>query len=291
MPVVRPSSAEHGATRQPDRSPAVTIRERSRQSQDEPSYRGDDLYADLQEVESQRRDLRPCPGGAAGGKTQLLQQHVGRGGEQDAQLVGAELGAAGAIDRDVEKFLDAVLGLTAQTVDALVDPPRLALEVGDHEASIQARFAIVEANDLGLADDTTLAVPGAGRVAEVGIDVLRFSGVIAQDPGDDQVEFGLALQDLVLRHRHDVVDADRVEELEQFGLGEAAIKADQDARPGEAFLQPTDDPLQERERALLRLCIAGPQRRGAQVLLALAGERQERQQRQVAPGAIEAVEE
>ena len=68
---------------------------------------------------------------------QFLQQHVGRGGEQHAQLVGEEPRATGAIEGDVEQLLDAVLDLAALAVDALVDALRLARQVGDHEARVE----------------------------------------------------------------------------------------------------------------------------------------------------------
>lgn len=79
------------------------------------------------------------PGGPAGGQSQLLQQHAGRGREQDAELVRGEARAAGAIEGDIEEFLDPVLGVATGAVDALVDALRLAHEVGDDKAGVQAR--------------------------------------------------------------------------------------------------------------------------------------------------------
>ena len=128
MPVTGAMSAGDGATPEGQRTPALAVRERSRQSQDEPAHRDDYLDADLEQFESQRRDLRPRPGGAAGREAQLLQQHVGRGGKQHAQLIGEEARAAGAVERDVEQFFDPILDLTTLAVDALVDPLRLARE-------------------------------------------------------------------------------------------------------------------------------------------------------------------
>lgn len=121
--------------------------------------------------------------------------------------------------------------------------------------------------------------------------MLGRSGGFAQDAGDDHVELGLPLQHLVLRHRDDIVDSDDVEELEQFGRREATIEAHEDAGSREAFLQPADDALEQRQCTRLGGDVARAQRRGAQVLLVLAVEGQERQQRQVAPGVVEAIEE
>src|SRR5207253_2685482 len=133
-------------------------------------------------------------------------------------------------------------------VDALVDPLRFTLEVGDHEAGVEFRFAAIEPNHLGLADDATFALPGSSGIVEVGIDVLGLARGVTQDASDDQVEIDLALQDLVLGHRDDVLDADDIEELEQLGCGEAAIEAHPDASLREALLQPADDALEQRER-------------------------------------------
>ena len=291
MPVTRSISSGTGAAAQGDSSPAVAVREHRGQPQHELAHCSEDLHADLEQFEPQRRDLWACPGGPVRDEPQLLQQRVGRGGEQHEQPVGDEACATGAVKGDLEQFLDAVLGIAAPAVDALVDPLRFALEVGDHEASFEARPAAVEAYDHGLSDDATLAAPGAGGIGELGVDVFGLAGRLAQDGRDEQVELGLALQLLVLCHRDHVVDADAVEELEQLGLGEAAIETHDDAGPGEAFLQPADNAIEQRLRAGVRGRIAGPQCSGAQVLLALAIKSQERQQRQATPRVVEAVEE
>src|SRR5438093_9567231 len=122
MLVERPSSAGNGAAPERQCSPALAVRERGGQPQHQATRRGDDLHTDLEQLESQRHDLGPCPGGAARGESQLLKEYVGGGGQLHAQLVGAELGAAGAVEGDVEQLLDAVLNLAALTIDAFVDP-------------------------------------------------------------------------------------------------------------------------------------------------------------------------
>ena|SRR5438552_7440759 len=68
MAVMRVSSAGNGAALERDRSPAVAVRERGGQSQHETTHGGDDLDADLEQLESQGGDLGPRPGGAAGGE-------------------------------------------------------------------------------------------------------------------------------------------------------------------------------------------------------------------------------
>jgi hypothetical protein len=58
-------SAGNGAASQRQLVPAITVRERGRQPQDEPAHLGDHLHTDLEQVEAQCGDLRPRPGGAA----------------------------------------------------------------------------------------------------------------------------------------------------------------------------------------------------------------------------------
>src|SRR6266446_2954356 len=92
-----------------------------------------------------RTALRPARSrGAAGGEAQFLQQRVGRGGEQHAELVRPERRTTGAVESDVEQFLDPVLDLAARAVDALVDPARLARQVGDDEARVEFRLTALE---------------------------------------------------------------------------------------------------------------------------------------------------
>jgi hypothetical protein len=52
-------------------------------------------------------------------------QDTGRGGEQDAKLIGPEAGAAGAVDLKVVQFLDTILDIAPLAVDLFVNPLRL----------------------------------------------------------------------------------------------------------------------------------------------------------------------
>jgi len=114
-------SAGLRSTAEGDARPAIAERERLRQAQDESSHRGDDLDADLEEFEPQGGDLSARPVGTSSSETDLLQQSIGRGGEQHAQLIGEEPRTAGAIKRDVKQLLDPVLDLAALAVDPLID--------------------------------------------------------------------------------------------------------------------------------------------------------------------------
>ena len=160
----------------------------------------------------------------------------------------------------------------------LVDPLRLAGQVGDDEARVELGLAALVSDHLSFADDAARMWPRAGGVLEVEVDVLGSSGRLAHQAGDDEVEGGVARQNVIAAHRDDVVDLDDLEELEQLRRGEAPVEAHEDAGAREALLQPTDDALEHRQRPARGRCIAGTQRRGAQVLVGLTVERQERQQ-------------
>src|SRR5438445_12780854 len=67
---VRGSLAGSRAAVEGNPAPAVAVREGGRQAQNEAAHRGEDLDADLQQIESQRGDLRAGPRGAARGETQ-----------------------------------------------------------------------------------------------------------------------------------------------------------------------------------------------------------------------------
>ena len=88
MPVTRSISSGTGAAAQGDSSPAVAVREHRGQPQHELAHCSDDLHGDPEQFEPQRRDLWARRGGPVRDEPQLLQQHVGRGGEQHEQLVG-----------------------------------------------------------------------------------------------------------------------------------------------------------------------------------------------------------
>ena len=80
----------------------------------------------------------------------------------------------------VVEFLDAVLDLAAPAVDLLVDPFRVTLEVGDDEARVVAGLASRVVDHLGLEDDPAHAVPGSGRVGELGVEPLTLAGELGE---------------------------------------------------------------------------------------------------------------
>ena len=83
-----------------------------------------------------------------------LHEHVGRGGQEDAQLVRREQTAARAVDlQPIEQFLDPILDVPASTVDLLIDEARRLPQIRHHEPRVVPRLAVSEANDFGLDHD------------------------------------------------------------------------------------------------------------------------------------------
>jgi hypothetical protein len=125
-----------------DDLPVVAVDVGSGQMQHDAPHRGLDPGAELHQMFAQGADLGRAEGGARGAQAQLLVEHVGRGGQQSAQLVGEEAGAAGAVDlQAVVQFLDPILDVSAGAVDHFIQMPRRLFEVRDHEAWVIFRLA------------------------------------------------------------------------------------------------------------------------------------------------------
>jgi hypothetical protein len=97
--------------------------------EDDAAHRPDDMDAEFEQPLTQRGHLRAGAGCARGPQPEFLHQHVRRGGEKHAQLVGPEATAAGASDLEsVVKFLDPIFNVTAGTVDPLRRTARSAAD-------------------------------------------------------------------------------------------------------------------------------------------------------------------
>ena len=105
-------------------------------------------------------------------QSQFLHEHVGRGGQEDAQLVRREQTAARAVDlQPIEQFLDPILDVPASTVDLLIDEARRLPQIRHHEPRVVRGSRSPRRTNFGLDHDSALVVPRAGGVAGVGIDV------------------------------------------------------------------------------------------------------------------------
>jgi hypothetical protein len=112
--------------------------------------------------------------GAGSPQAQLLHQDIG-GGEQDAELVGPETGATGAVDLEVVQFFDAILNVTALAVDPFVNPLWTLFHVGDDKRGLSLGSLSGGTDDFGFDDDAALTGPLPGLVADFSINMFGLS--------------------------------------------------------------------------------------------------------------------
>src|SRR6266581_4853234 len=84
-----------GPERKRDVAPRVEVRRRCRQMEDEAAHRHDDMDAECEQTLPQCGHLRAGARRARGPQPEFLHEHVRRGGEEHAQLIGPEAPAAG----------------------------------------------------------------------------------------------------------------------------------------------------------------------------------------------------
>src|SRR3954463_3736953 len=134
----------------------------------DPAHADLDQRADLEQLQPDAAATGPGElGEGQANPTQCTEQHVGKRGKPQAQLIGPHGGCRGAVSEQVQlAFLDPVLHLAAGTVDPLIQPPGVDLggcQRGDDEAWIGRARA-----PFGLADDAPDAAPTVqGGPAEV----------------------------------------------------------------------------------------------------------------------------
>lgn len=169
-----------------------------------PDRRAIDLCADLQQLKPDRAaGGLGKPGVGETEATQGADQHIGKRGKPEPQLIGAHGVGAGAVSVKVElAFLDAGLHVAARAVEILVKRPcrpALRLEGGHDKARIRT-----QCRPLGLGHDPPAAGPAVfRRPHEVAKDAgglttclgrpagfrqgwgdLRFQPLVAGDPED-----------------------------------------------------------------------------------------------------------
>jgi hypothetical protein len=72
---------------------------------DDASHRNQHPGSQLQQSFAQHANLGAGTSGAGSPQARLLHQNIRRGGEQDAELVGPEAGATGAVDLELGEWL------------------------------------------------------------------------------------------------------------------------------------------------------------------------------------------
>src|SRR5258708_15967283 len=113
----------------------------------------------MQQAFAQHANLSTGTSSSGSPQAQLLHQYIGGSGEQNAELVGPEAGATGAVDFEVVQFLDAVFYVTALAVDMFVNPLRTLFHVGDDKPGIVFGILIGSADDLGFDEDAAQIGP------------------------------------------------------------------------------------------------------------------------------------
>ena len=99
-----------GAEREGDVPPRVEVRGGGRQVEDDAAHRGDDVGPQFEQPVPQPGHLGASTGGPRRAQPEFLHQHIGRGGEEDAQLIRPEATAAGPTDLEpVVQLFDPIL--------------------------------------------------------------------------------------------------------------------------------------------------------------------------------------
>lgn len=223
-----------GAEASGDDLPVVAVDAGSGQMQHDASDRGLDPGAELHQMFAQAADLGRSEGGARGLQAQLLVEHIGRGGQQSAQLVGKEAGAAGAVNlQAVVQFFDSILDVGAGAVDHFIQMPRRLLEVRDHEARVVFRLAPGMSHDFGLDNHAPALTPSPGRITAFLVEMLRLARFARQATSGAHQACGATLKYLVFAHRDDVLESLALEEGEDLRRGKAAVEAHPQSGSGE----------------------------------------------------------
>jgi hypothetical protein len=285
--------ARAGTERKRDVAPRVEVGRRCRQMEDEAAHRHDDVDAEFEQTLPQCGHLGAGARRARGPQPEFLHEHVRRGGEEHAQLIGPEATAAGASDLEsVVEFLDPIFNVAACTVDTLVDEPWRLPQIRDHKARVVAGGTAGEADDFGFDHHAALVGPRPGGIARLGIDMLGLPARLALRPSLDHGGLGESRQHRVFRHGDDVVEAGfSVEPVEDLRRRKPAIQPYEKACPRKRDPQHVEQADQRAPRPARRRRVAGTKDRGAQVLLDLVIEGHEGQQREIAPAVVVPVEE
>jgi len=281
-----------GAERPRDAGPRDDVGMGSREMQDDPTDRADDVDADRDQRLPQPRDLRTAERGPVGAKLQLLEEDEGRGRQRDAQLIGPEARATGTPEGEgVFKFLQPILAIAARAIDVRVDPFGRLAQIGDDKARVIARLAPLVPHDFRFDDRAPGRRPGAGLIGRLAIGGRGVVGRGHHRPERRDVRLGVPREDGVTPHGDDILDPGRLQVGQDLRGGKPAIEPDAEAGTGKGAPEFPEQPMQQAHHAGRPRRVAGPEDRGDQVLPRLLVKRQGPDERQIAPVIIEAIEE
>ena len=152
--------------------PDLGFRMGSRKVQNDPPHRSHDVDANRQQRLAQARDLRARERGAIGAPLELLQQDIGGGAQEHAQLIGPEARATGPTEGErVMQFFQPILAVAARAVHVRVHPLGGLTQIGDDKARIVTHLAAVVPHHFGLHHDAAGSRPRAGLI--VGVVIAR----------------------------------------------------------------------------------------------------------------------
>jgi hypothetical protein len=224
---------------------------------------------------------------------QLLHQDICSGRHENAELIGQEARATGAIDLQIAlQLLDPVFNLTSLAVDVSIDPPRTLAKVGYNEAGVVLWLAAGMANDLGLDDDAALAGPPLGGIETLSVEVLGLATLTSQTTGLAHELTGEPRENAVSCEAHGVVDASFfIEEVEDLWVGESSIESDENASVGKGLTQMGYHAAEHCQDPQAIRCVSRSQQSGEEVMLGLVVKAEKAEQRQVTPSIVVTVKE
>ena len=177
-----PTLSGGGSDGHGDPTPGVAPRRALRQVQHESADRPLDPARQFQQPLPQGRDLRRGTGGALRLAAQFLEQHIGRRGEQDTELIGPEPRATrSAQGQAVMQLLEPILHIASLTIQG-IDCCGGLTEIGHDEAGITLGIPSRQAHDLGLDNHPAATRPTSGGIEGVAIDVLSAATVLLDRP-------------------------------------------------------------------------------------------------------------
>ena len=141
--------------------------------QHDAAHRAFDPHGHLEQPFPQRGHLRSSAVRAVGLLPQRLQQDIGRRRQQHPELIGPELRATCAVQRQpVMQFLEPVLHVPALAVDGVHRCWGLG-KIGHHEARIAFGIPSRESDHFGVDEHAAAVRPALGRIERLPIDLLR----------------------------------------------------------------------------------------------------------------------
>ena len=192
------------------------------------------------------------------GVTHGQHQPVGGGVQHEADLIGEWRAATGAVGGELALVqLDQVFGLTARTIEGVVEPlGAAALEVGDDVADVEPLGAGLDARG-----DAALAAPGLGAIAGLGVAAhAPAPGSRRAAPGHRRRSISTRRLSTALPGRpKNVVEGIGFAPRHHFGTAVMTIAADGQARVRPMTADAAHQAAQMAADFVSGRCLAGPQ--------------------------------